>query len=355
MSHPALDEARSARPGEELDQQRVADYLRTQIPGLAGDFELLQFPGGKSNLTYLVRVGDTELVLRRPPHGTKAKSAHDMGREHRILSKLAPVFSPAPEPLAYCEDESLLGAPFYVMRRLHGIILRRDPPADFPLDAALAGRLSQSLIGTLAELHTVDYQAAGLADFGKPAGYVERQILGWNERYRRARTPDVPDCEAVMNWLEAEMPADSGQVALIHNDYKFDNVMLAPEKPERIIGVLDWEMATLGDPLMDLGCALSYWVQPDDAQELLAIRQGPTHLPGMWSRQQLAEHYAQRTGIDVGQMDFYMAYGLFRLAVIAQQIYYRYYHGQTQDERFKAFGQFAAVLSRQVERIMATR
>ena len=354
MSRPALDEARSARPGEELDQQRVADYLRAQIPDLEGEFELLQFPGGKSNLTYLVRVGDTDLVLRRPPHGTKAKSAHDMGREYRILSKLAPVFSPAPEPLAYCEDESLLGAPFYVMRRLHGIILRRDPPADFPLDADFADRLSQSLIDTLADLHTVDYQAAGLADFGKPAGYVERQILGWNERYRRARTPDVPDCEAVMNWLEAEMPADSGQVALIHNDYKFDNVMLAPEKPERIIGVLDWEMATLGDPLMDLGCALSYWVQPDDAQELLAIRQGPTHLPGMWSRQQLAEHYAQRTGISVGQMDFYMAYGLFRLAVIAQQIYYRYYHGQTQDERFKAFGQFAAVLSRQVERVMKT-
>ena len=352
MSHPALDEARSARPGEELDQQRVADYLRAQIPELAGDFELLQFPGGKSNLTYLVRVGDTELVLRRPPHGTKAKSAHDMGREYRILSKLAPAFSPAPQPLAYCEDESLLGAPFYVMRRLHGIILRRDPPADFPLDAELAGRLSQSLIDTLAELHTVDYQAAGLADFGKPAGYVERQILGWNERYRRARTPDVPDCEAVMKWLEAEMPADSGQVALIHNDYKFDNVMLAPEQPERIIGVLDWEMATLGDPLMDLGCALSYWVQADDSEELLAIRQGPTHLPGMWSRQQLAEHYAQRTGIAVGQMDFYLAYGLFRLAVIAQQIYYRYYHGQTQDDRFKAFGQFAAVLSRQVERIM---
>lgn len=352
MSHPALDEARSARPGEELDQQRVADYLRAQIPELTGDFELLQFPGGKSNLTYLVRVGDTELVLRRPPHGTKAKSAHDMGREYRILSKLSPVFSPAPEPLAYCEDESLLGAPFYVMRRLHGIILRRDPPAEFSLDANLAGRLSQSLIETLAELHTVDYQAAGLADFGKPAGYVERQILGWNERYRRARTPDVPDCEAVMKWLEAEMPPDSGQVALIHNDYKFDNVMLAPEQPERIIGVLDWEMATLGDPLMDLGCALSYWVQADDAEELLAIRQGPTQLPGMWSRQQLAEHYAQRTGIAVGQMDFYLAYGLFRLAVIAQQIYYRYYHGQTQDERFKAFGQFAAVLSRQVERVM---
>ena len=352
MSHPALDEARSARPGEELDQQRVADYLRAQIPELAGDFELLQFPGGKSNLTYLVRVGDTELVLRRPPHGTKAKSAHDMGREYRILSKLSPVFSPAPEPLAYCEDESLLGAPFYVMRRLHGIILRRDPPAELSLDANLAERLSQSLIETLADLHTVDYQAAGLADFGKPAGYVERQILGWNERYRRARTPDVPDCEAVMKWLEAEMPADSGQVALIHNDYKFDNVMLAPEQPERIIGVLDWEMATLGDPLMDLGCALSYWVQADDAEELLAIRQGPTQLPGMWSRQQLAEHYAQRTGIAVGQMDFYLAYGLFRLAVIAQQIYYRYYHGQTQDERFKAFGQFAAVLSRQVERIM---
>lgn len=355
MSSPALDQARSARPGEELDQARVAEYLRAEIPDLQGEFELLQFPGGKSNLTYLVRVGDTELVLRRPPHGTKAKSAHDMGREFRILSKLAPVFAPAPKPLAYCEDESLLGAPFYVMQRLEGVILRRDPTPDFELTAARAAQLSEVLIDTLAELHTVDYQAAGLADFGKPAGYVERQILGWNERFRRARTPDVPDCEAVMRWLEAEKPADSGQVALIHNDYKFDNVMLSPESPHRIIGVLDWEMATLGDPLMDLGCALSYWVQADDAEELLAIRQGPTHLPGMWSRQQLARRYADRTGIDVGQMDFYMAYGLFRLAVIAQQIYYRYDQGQTQDPRFKAFGQFAAVLSRQVERIIATR
>ncbi len=340
-----IDQARAPREGEALDVQKLEAWLRDNLPELSGRVEVAQFPGGASNLTYLVRIGSTQLVLRRPPFGANIASAHDMGREYRVLSRLNAVFAPAPRPLAYCEDKSVMGAPFYVMQRIEGVILRRELPAELGLGQAGCRQLSEALLDTLLDLHSVDYAQAGLSELGKPEGYVERQIRGWDERWDRARTEDVADVPAVRQWLFDKLPGDSGRVGIIHNDYKFDNVILDPAKPTGIIGVLDWEMATLGDPLMDLGCAMSYWVQADDPQPLQIARMGPTNEPGMLTRQQMIDRYAQRASLSLENFDFYYVFGLFRLAVIVQQIYRRYYEGKTRDPRFAVFGQMATMLN----------
>ena len=258
------DRATSIRSGEELDAKKVLDFLRDSVPGLKGEVEIKQFPSGFSNLTYLVKVGEREMVLRRPPFGRKAKTAHDMGREYRVLSSLKPVFPYCPQPLVYTEDEAVMGCPFYVMERIPGVILRRDLPKGMELSPQEARTLSENLIKVQCQLHTVDYVQAGLGDFGRPEGYVRRQVEGWSKRYRDARTPDAPDFEKVMQWLYDKMPGESGIVGIIHNDFKFDNAVLDPSNPTEIIGILDWEMATLGDPLMDLGSSLGYWVEKDD-------------------------------------------------------------------------------------------
>ena len=329
-----VDKAISIRTGEELEAQKVLDFLKAHLPELQGEIEIKQYPSGFSNLTYFVKVGNREMVLRRPPFGKKAKTAHDMGREYKILSALKPVFPYCPEPLVYTEDESVLGAPFYVMEKISGIILRRDLPASLSLDINEARTLSENLIKTQYQLHSVDYEKAGLGDFGKPAGYVKRQVEGWSGRYRDARTPDAPDFEKVMEWLNDKMPGESGLVGIIHNDFKFDNTVLNPTNPTEIIGVLDWEMATLGDPLMDLGSSLGYWVEKDDPPYMQLIRQMPTNLDGMLTRKEQFDLYTKLMNISSDYFDFYYSFGLFRLAVIAQQIYYRFYHGQTKDPRF---------------------
>ncbi len=342
----------AVRPGEELDTGIVARFLADHLPVPAADVAIEQFPGGASNLTYLVSAGDKEYVLRRPPFGTKAKSAHDMAREYRILSHLHEVFAYAPRPLAFCSDASLIGEPFYVMERLPGIILRRELPEGLTLDAGAARALCENLIGVQAELHAVNYAAAGLEGLGHPEGYIARQIAGWSDRYRKARTPDVPDNEALMTWLADNQPPDSGRAALIHNDYKFDNVVLtASDHGLAISGVLDWEMATLGDPLMDLGASLAYWVEAGDPRPMQLIRMLPTHLPGMMSRREVVERYFQVSGLDTERFDIYYVYGLFRLAVIVQQIYYRYTKGQTSNPQFARFGEFCTVLSRTAEAV----
>ncbi|MDI9481513.1 MAG: phosphotransferase family protein [Bacillota bacterium] len=328
------DRATSIRSGEELDAKKVLDFLRDSVPGLKGEVEIKQFPSGFSNLTYLVKVGEREMVLRRPPFGRKAKTAHDMGREYRVLSSLKPVFPYCPQPLVYTEDEAVMGCPFYVMERIPGVILRRDLPKGMELSPQEARTLSENLIKVQCQLHTVDYVQAGLGDFGRPEGYVRRQVEGWSKRYRDARTPDAPDFEKVMQWLYDKMPGESGIVGIIHNDFKFDNAVLDPSNPTEIIGILDWEMATLGDPLMDLGSSLGYWVEKDDPEMMQAIRQMPTHLEGMLTRKEQFALYSELRGIKTDNFDFYYCFGLFRLAVIAQQIYYRFYHGQTKDERF---------------------
>jgi aminoglycoside phosphotransferase (APT) family kinase protein len=330
-----IDKPAKVRPGEELDLKKVEVFLKDTIPALSGDLVFEKFPSGYSNLTYLIKVGNTDLVLRRPPFGRKAKTAHDMGREYRILKALNPVFTYAPKPLVYTEDESVMGCPFYVMERIHGIILRRDLPKGLEFTPDQMQTLCENLLDVHYKLHSIDYKAVGLEGFGKPEGYVKRQIDGWSERYRAAQTPDAPTFERVMQWLHDKMPPDFKKPAVIHGDYKFDNVVLNPENPLEIIGVLDWEMATIGDPLMDLGSSLGYWIQNDDPPNFQAARMLPTNLPGALTREDLVKRYADKAGVTIDNFDFYLCFGLFRLAVIAQQIYYRFYHGQTRDERFK--------------------
>jgi aminoglycoside phosphotransferase (APT) family kinase protein len=349
-----VDEARPPREGEELDPKVVAAFLARELPGFGGDVEITQFPGGASNLTYLVSAGEQEWVLRRPPFGTKARSAHDMGREYRILSRIHAAFPYAPRPALFCADKDVLGEEFYLMERLRGLILRRDLPPGMKLAAEEARGLCESLVDVHVELHRVDFRAAGLEELGHPEGYRERQISGWSDRYRRARTEDVPDNETLMEWLAAHLPAESERAAIIHNDYKFDNVVLAEREGRLgIIGVLDWEMATLGDPLMDLGASMAYWVEAGDPDALQHIRMMPTNLPGMMTRRELVDYYFERSGMSPVPFDFYYVYGLFRLAVIVQQIYYRYAHGQTTNPRFAPFGQFCTLLSARARAVAA--
>jgi len=326
-----LDEPRDVRAGEELDPAALAAFLAREVGG-DGEVSVAQFPGGYSNLTYRVRHGDREYVLRRPPFGSKVKSAHDMGREVAVLSKLAPVYPRAPRVIAYEPTGSVLGAPFYLMERRHGVILRKQLPPQLAAEPAQLRRLCELLVDALVDLHAVDFAAAGLGDLGKPAGYIERQVTGWTERYRASQTDDIPAVTEVAAHLAVHRPPD-GAPALIHNDFKFDNVVFEPSL-EAIIGVLDWEMTTLGDPLMDLGTSLSYWAQASDPPMLQQLPFGPTATPGMMTREEIARRYLERSGRRTDALVFYYAFGLLKTAVVAQQIYYRFKQGLTQDARF---------------------
>lgn len=351
MNHD-LDTAAGVRPGEELPVAALEAYLAERLPG-AGPLTVEQFPHGHSNLTYLLRRGDQEFVLRRPPFGNQVKSAHDMGREFRVLSKLSAVYPPAPRPYFYCEDDSVLGAPFYVMERRRGIILRRDEGAGLAIDPWTARRLSTALIDNLAALHALDYKAAGLADLGKPEGYVSRQVTGWINRDTNARTDPLPEMDHVARWLSDSKPAESA-AALVHNDYKYDNLVLAPDDPTRIVAVLDWEMATVGDPLMDFGTTLGYWIEAGDPESMRANAVGPTALPGSLTRRGLVDRYAEKTGRDVSGVLFYYCFGLYKIAVILQQIYARYVRGHTQDERFAHLNERVAAFSAQALHAIGT-
>lgn len=338
------DSTKAVRQGEELDLARLEPYLRSHFPDLVGELVVKQFPSGHSNLTYSVALGEKEMVLRRPPFGSKVKSAHDMGREYNVLLKLHAAY-PTPRPLLYCTDDSVLGAPFYVMERVRGVILRRNLPDGLALPHETARKLSESFIDNLAALHSLDYTALGLGELGKPAGYLERQVRGWMERYQGSKTHDLPEVEPLSAWLREHMPARSG-ATLIHNDYKYDNMVLDPTDITQIKAVLDWEMCTLGDPLTDLGTALAYWIDPDDPQEMQMVRWGPTIVPGMLRRAELAQRYAEKTGRDLSDIVFYYVFAMFKVAVIIQQIYYRYFHGMTKDERFASLGEVAKTLMR---------
>jgi aminoglycoside phosphotransferase (APT) family kinase protein len=315
-----------------------------------GQLQIEQFPKGHSNLTYAVRLGTTDLVLRRPPFGAAIKTAHDMSREYRVLSALANVYPLAPRPLLYCDDEAVIGAPFFLMDRRHGVILRGSrPPATEALTRSVMAELSGRLIDNLAELHSVDAHEAGLDDLGRPEGYVRRQIEGWTERYRRAKTDEIPAVERAAEWLASFIPSDA-KPAIIHNDYKYDNLVLDPADPTRIVAVLDWEMATYGDPLMDLGTTLGYWIDPTDPEPTRMLPLGPTLLEGNLTRIELVERYQQRSGRDVGNVLFYYVYGLLKIAVIAQQIYKRFKDGHTSDPRFAAMLMGVQILSAQAKR-----
>jgi aminoglycoside phosphotransferase (APT) family kinase protein len=340
VDHPA-----PVRPGEELNVARLEPFLRDNFPDCAGPLRVEQFPSGHSNLTYLVRLGDREWVLRRPPFGSKVKSAHDMGREFRVLSKLHAAYPMAPRVVLFCEDSSVLNAPFYLMEPIHGIILRRDLPPGLPFPPEMARRVSESFLRNLARLHSLDYATIGLSDLGRPQGYLERQVHGWIQRYAGSRTHDLPEVDRISVWLTERIPATHA-AALIHNDYKYDNVVLDPADLGNIVGVLDWEMCTIGDPLSDLGTTLAYWIDDQDPEELQRICWGPTNLPGSLTRAQLVELYAQVTARDISHMDFYLAFARFKVAVIVQQIYYRYHHGLTHDPRFAAMPELIKTLLR---------
>ncbi|MGB9465124.1 MAG: phosphotransferase family protein [Candidatus Acidiferrum sp.] len=327
------DPTTPVRPGEDLDIEKLESFLRCHFPDESGPLIVRQYPSGHSNLTYSVQLGAREMVLRRPPFGSKVKTAHDMGREFRVLSKLHAHYPPAPHVLLFCDDPSVLGAPFYLMEPIHGVILRRDVPQGLDFSPKVARSVSESFLDNLALLHGLDYHEVGLADLGKPQGYLERQVRGWIERYHGSKTHDIPEVETISNWIQHHMPS-SGQGALIHNDYKYDNVILDPNDLTKIIGVLDWEMCTIGDPLTDLGSALAYWVDASDPPEALETRWGPTTFPGSLTRAQLVQRYADKTGRDVSNMAFYLTFARFRIAVIVQQIYYRFHQGLTHDERF---------------------
>jgi aminoglycoside phosphotransferase (APT) family kinase protein len=327
------DTPTAIRAGEELNLEKLEPFLRAHFPDERGVLSVKQFPSGHSNLTYSVQLGGQEMVLRRPPFGNKVKSAHDMGREFRVLSKLHDAYTPAPKVVLYCDDESVLGAPFYLMEPVHGMILRRDPPPGLAFPPATARQLCESFVDNLTRLHSIDYGAVGLGDFGKPLGYVERQVHGWIGRYHGSKTHEYGEVEKLSAWMRENLPA-SGHATLIHNDYKFDNVVLDPDDLGKITGVLDWEMSAIGDPLSDLGSTLAYWVNAGDPEELQKLRWGPTNYPGSMTRSEVVERYAVASGRGVENISFYLVFARFKLAVIVQQIYYRYHQGLTKDARF---------------------
>jgi aminoglycoside phosphotransferase (APT) family kinase protein len=329
-----VDQAVGVRAGEELNQTALEPFLREKLGLNEGEFVLTQFPGGHSNLTYLAKIGDTEMVLRRPPFGSKVKSAHDMNREFTILSKLHPVYSPAPKPLVFCDDQDIIGCDFYVMERLKGMILRNARPDGYSPAPDTVTKTCIAMARNLADLHLVDWRAIGLDTLQKKEGsFMQRQVDGWTKRYAGSKTHDLPLIDQVLLWCNEQIPEDSGAV-LIHNDYKFDNTILDSNDSSHIIGVLDWEMSTIGDPLFDLGVALSYWVNPDEPDGISTTQCFIYKEPGSITRQQFAESYGERTGFDVSNMNYYYVFAMIKLAVVLQQIYYRYHHGLTTDERF---------------------
>ena len=340
-----VEGAGDVRDEDAFDVEAVRTWLAAQGHPITGDVTVRQFGGGASNLTYSLRTEHDDLILRRPPTGQKARGAHDMGREFRIQAGLADVFPLVPDMVALCEDESVIGSPFYVMQRIDGIIPRRDLPPGVELSEDQARALCTNALDVLIDLHRVDVDATPLASMNKGEGYVRRQVEGWSTRFRNARTPDVGDYAQVMAWLAEHQPADVGH-CLIHNDFRFDNLVLDHDDPTRPIGVLDWEMATVGDPLMDLGGTLAYWVQDDDDEFFRQFRRQPTHLPGMLSRDEVVDYYCTEAGVAMTpeRWRFYEVFGLFRLAVIAQQIYYRYFHRQTTNESYAVFGPAAQYL-----------
>lgn len=327
------------REGEEFDKRAVERLLRERIEGLPeGELEVRQFPSGASNLTYLLEIGDWQGVLRRPPLGPIPPKAHDMGRESGILMRLHEAYPFAPRPYFFTDDETLIGAPFYVMERREGIVVDYEFPPGVEPTRDLCRGMSEMVCDTLVELHAVDPYEAGLGDLGKPDGFLERQTKGWIGRYDKARTEETPDAGSLTDWLAANVP-ESPQPTIIHNDFKLNNLVLAPDDLTEVRAVLDWEMTTIGDPLFDLAVSLSYWAQHDDPEELQKVLPTVTSTPGFWSREEFMRHYASRSGRDLSDMHWHMVFAYFKLAVILQQIYARWKKGQTKDERFATFGE----------------
>ncbi|MEE2786133.1 MAG: phosphotransferase family protein [Myxococcota bacterium] len=340
-----IERARETRAAEALDGDRLLSYLGPILPGLE-QATILQFPNGHSNLTYLLKGSTMEYVLRRPPIGANVPTGHDMSREYRILSALHPHWAKVPRPYHYCDDPSIMGTPFYVMERVDGIILRGPKHRSVALDRAYMEQACTTLIDTLVEIHGLDVHGMGLTDFGRPHGYIERQLEGWHQRYVRAQTDDLPAIDRIAAWLKTHQPQESAPT-LIHNDFKYDNCVFAAETPTRAEAVLDWEMCTVGCPLMDLGTTLAYWVESQDPAPMHMMPFGPTMLPGNLSRQGVVDRYEHLSGRTVQNPVFYYVYGLFKVVGIAQQIYHRYVHGLTADPRFAMMIEAVKLLGQQ--------
>jgi aminoglycoside phosphotransferase (APT) family kinase protein len=340
-----LPETIAIREDEDFDHDRLAAYLRGKLPGSERPLAIRQFGGGHANLTYLLQYGDQEYVLRRPPLGPVAASAHDMGREYRVLSVLYRVYPLAPRAHLYCDDAAVIGAPFFVMERRRGTVVRLVIPPEFGggADATANRHLSEALIDALADLHEADYRAAGLDTLGKPDGFLRRQIDGWAQRYERARTRDLPVVPELVEWLRAEQPP-SPPPTLLHNDWRLDNMMMDPADPSRVVAVFDWDMCTVGDPLADLGTLLSSWRQAGEEVAGMTAGSMPSTVPGFLTRRDAVARYGARRGVDVGAVPYYYVFGQFKMAVVLQQIFHRFHVGQTKDQRFAAFDRVAEAL-----------
>lgn len=333
----------AVREGEHLDTERLEPYLRERLPETEGPLTVAQFGGGHANLTYLLRFGETEYVLRRPPLGPVAPSAHDMKREHRVQSVLYKAYSLCPRSYLYCDDPSFIGADFHVSERRNGFVIREDIPDRFKGKPDLNRRIGDMLVDSLAALHAVDPASVGLGEFGRPDGFVERQLDGWTQRWHAAKDTDLPGMQALIDWLAADVPSPPA-ATLLHNDFKLDNMLLDANDPAIPVAVLDWDMCTRGDPLVDLGHMLNYWLDPDDPPQWRSVSSMPTGYAGFPTRAEVVARYAAKTGFDTSRADWYFVFGAFKFAVILQQIYIRYLRGQTQDERFANFGERVASL-----------
>jgi aminoglycoside phosphotransferase (APT) family kinase protein len=332
------------REDERFDENELRSFLRGKLPGTDEPLEVVQFSGGHANLTYLLRYGAQEYVLRRPPLGPVAASAHDMGREYRVLSVLYKAYPYAPRAHVYCEDVAIIGAPFFIMERRRGVVVRRVIPPQFGggEDPVMNRRISEVLIDAMADLHDVDYASIGLANIGKPDGFMQRQIDGWTARYLRSQTKELPVVDELSSWLSKSLPAPPS-ATLLHNDWRLDNMMLDAENPGRVEAVFDWDMCTLGDPFADLGTLLATWIEENEAGAGIAVTM-PSHTKGFLTRREAVQRYGERRKIDISHMSYYYVFGLFKMAVVLQQIFHRYHVGQTQDARFSSFEQVAEFL-----------
>lgn len=323
------------RKGEELDTKKLQQFIASEIKDAPnGELTIEQFGAGHSNLTYAIKIGDWEAVLRRPPHGPVAQKAHDMQREYHFLKKLHPAYSLAPEPYLYSEDETIVGSPFFMMERKKGIVLDTSFPESIDYHPGIGRTISQNLVKELVKLHQVDSEKTGLITLAKPDGFMERQVKGWINRYKKAKTDDIPQVDDLMDYLDEHIP-DTTESTVIHYDYKLNNAMFSEDLNE-MIGLFDWEMSTVGDPLADVAVAMSYWMEEED-DKLLKYGLGKppvTVLPGFYTRAEFLAAYSDQSGRDLSKIDYYMTFAYFKLAVIGQQIYYRYKKGQTNDPRF---------------------
>lgn len=350
MQNDLIDTPKNVRKEDSLDKHKLSVYLSTHLENfnVHDELQIQQFPGGASNLTYLIKWNNNQAILRTSPHGANIKSAHDMGREFKVLNKLEKSFAYSPRTLLYCDDGEIIGRPFYLMQKVTGIIPRKSFP--MPVNPELAKKLCEELIDVHVALHDIDIEKAGLSNLGKGQGYIQRQVSGWNKRYKNALVEGSLPATELMQWLEENQPEDT-ETCLIHNDYKFDNVVISAEEPHKIIAVLDWEMTTIGSPLMDLGCSLAYWIEKNDPPEMQAIRMMPTQIDGMMTRHEIIEYYAKKRNVNIDSFEYFYVFGLFRLAVIVQQIYKRFALGQTTNPAFKQFGEIAKILINKAESV----